>query len=169
MPPNFAGIGNFSRYTLLRDFFSWSYSSMEQILAFAADHFFMSILWVVLLLAIIVTTIQATLSPVQLLPPQQATLAVDRNNGVFVDIRSIDEFRKGHISGALNITAERIRKNDTNALEKYKSAPIVVVCATGMTAKASATALSKAGFEKVVVLQGGISAWQGASFPLVKK
>ncbi|CAB0150672.1 Thiosulfate sulfurtransferase GlpE [Pseudidiomarina piscicola] len=142
---------------------------MEQILAFAADHYLMSILWVVLLIAIIVTYAQAATSKVKALSPQQATLLVNRNDGVFVDTRSIDEFRKGHIHGAINLPAERIRKNDTAALEKYKSAPIVVVCATGMTAKSMAQQLTKAGYENVALLQGGISAWQGASFPLVNK
>ena len=142
---------------------------MEQILAFAAEHYLMSILWVVLLIAIIVTTLQSATSKVKSLTPQQATLLVDRNNGVFVDIRSIDEHRKGHVQNSIHLPAERIRKNDTAALDKYKSAPIVVVCATGMTAKAAANQLNKAGYENVAVLQGGISAWQGASFPLVKK
>lgn len=142
---------------------------MEQILAFAANHYLMSLLWLGLLIAIIVTTVQAKLSPVQLMAPQQATLWVDRNEGTFVDIRSIDEYRKGHIQGAMHLTAERIRKNETAALEKFQNAPIVVVCATGMTAKAAASQLSKAGFSQVAVLQGGIAAWQGASFPLVKK
>ncbi|KFZ27949.1 hypothetical protein IDAT_11795 [Pseudidiomarina atlantica] len=142
---------------------------MEQILTFAAEHYLMSILWVVLLVALIITTLQAATSKVKALPPQQATLLVDRNNGVFVDIRSVDEYRKGHVQGSINFPAERIRKNDTAALDKYKSAPIVVVCATGMTAKAAANQLFKAGYENVAVLQGGISAWQGASFPLVKK
>ncbi|MBY6064050.1 rhodanese-like domain-containing protein [Pseudidiomarina sediminum] len=142
---------------------------MEQLLAFAADHYLMSILWVVLLIAIIVSYVSAATSNVKALSAQEATLAVNRNDGVFVDIRSIDEYRKGHIHGSLHLPSERIRKNDTPALDKYKSAPIVVVCATGMTAKAAAQQLAKAGYENVALLQGGISAWQGASFPLVKK
>ncbi|WP_241969887.1 rhodanese-like domain-containing protein [Pseudidiomarina taiwanensis] len=129
----------------------------------------MSILWVVLLIALIVTSLQSATSGVKQLTPQQATFAVNREDGVFVDIRSQDQFRKGHIADSLNITAERIRKNDLQALEKHKSAPIVLVCNTGMTAKGVAGQLSKAGFEQVSVLQGGVNAWQGASFPLVKK
>jgi rhodanese-related sulfurtransferase len=142
---------------------------MDQLLAFAADHYLMSILWVVLLIAIIVSYVSAATSNVKALSAQEATLLVNRNDGVFVDIRSVDEYRKAHIHGALSLPAERIRKNDTAALDKYKSAPIVVVCATGMTAKAAAQQLTKAGYENVALLQGGISAWQGASFPLVKK
>ncbi|PTB89770.1 rhodanese-like domain-containing protein [Pseudidiomarina aestuarii] len=142
---------------------------MEDILAFAANHPIMSTLWVVLLIAIIVTSVQAATSNIQQLTAQQATLLVNRNDGVFVDIRSMDDYRKGHIADAVHLTAERIRKNELGSLEKYKSAPIVLVCATGMTAKGVASNLSKAGFEKVAVLQGGISSWQAASFPLIKK
>lgn len=142
---------------------------MDQLLAFAMDHYFMSLLWVILLIAIIVNYVKGATSKVKLLEPQQATLLLNRNDGVYVDIRSVDEYRKGHIHDSIHLTAEKIRKNEVQALEKYKSAPIVVVCATGMTARSAAAALSKAGFEHVAVLQGGISAWQGASFPLVKK
>ncbi len=142
---------------------------MEQILSFAADHLFMSLLWVILLIAIVASYVSAATSSIKSLAPQQATLLVNRNNGVYVDIRSVDEYRKGHIQDAVHVPADAIRKNELSALEKYKSAPIVVVCATGMTAKGSASALTKAGFENVAILQGGLSAWQGASFPLVKK
>ncbi|MDX1526323.1 MULTISPECIES: rhodanese-like domain-containing protein [Idiomarinaceae] len=142
---------------------------MEQILAFAADHLFMSLLWVILLIAIVVTYVQAATSKIKSLTPQQATLLINRNDGVYVDIRSVDEYRKGHIQDSLHLTADKIRKNELAPLEKFKSAPIVVVCATGMTAKGAAATLAKAGFEQVAILQGGISAWQGASFPLVKK
>lgn len=38
---------------------------MEQILAFAADHLFMSLLWVILLIAIVVTYVQAATSKIK--------------------------------------------------------------------------------------------------------
>lgn len=142
---------------------------MEQVLAFAGNHPFMSILWVVLLVALVVTSLQSATSKTTVLTPQQATITVNRNNGVFVDIRSADKYRSGHITDSIHLTAERIQKNDLKPLEKHKSDPIVLVCNSGMTAKGVATQLIKAGYEQVSVLQGGITAWQGASFPLVKK
>lgn len=142
---------------------------MTQILEFASNHPFMSILWVGLLVALVVTSIQSATSPIKSLTPQAATMLVNRQDGVFVDIRSIDEYRKGHITDSVHLTAERIKNNDVASLEKHKDAPIVVVCATGLTSKAAATALHKAGFSQAAIMQGGISAWQGASFPLVKK
>jgi len=142
---------------------------MEQLIEFAGNHYIMSLLWVGLLIALIVGTVQSALSKVETLSAQQATLLVNRQDGVFLDIRSIDEYRKAHIQGAVHLTAEKIRNGDTATLEKYKDAPIVVVCATGLTSKATANQLFKQGFTKVASMQGGISAWQAASFPLTKK
>ena len=53
-------------------------------------------------------------------------------------------------------------------LAKAKETPVVLVCAVGVTASATAQKLVKAGFKKVSVLDGGIGAWTGASLPLAK-
>jgi rhodanese-related sulfurtransferase len=37
-----------------------------------------------------------------------------------------------------------------------------------MTSKRTASQMLKAGFENVVTLKGGISAWQAASLPVIK-
>ncbi|MEX1222447.1 MAG: rhodanese-like domain-containing protein [Idiomarina sp.] len=142
---------------------------MEQLIEFAGDHYLMSLLWVGLLLALVVTLVQSKLSNVKTYTPQQATLLVNRQDGAFLDIRSVEEYKKAHIQGAIHLTAERVKNNDTASLEKFKDAPIVVVCATGLTSKAVATQLQKAGFSQAAVMQGGISAWQSASFPMTKK
>ena len=44
---------------------------MDQLLAFAADHYLMSILWVVLLIAIIVSYVSAATSKVKALSAQE--------------------------------------------------------------------------------------------------
>lgn len=142
---------------------------MEQLMEFAGDHYLMTLLWVGLLLALVVSVVQSSFSNVKTLTAQQATLLVNRQDGVFLDIRSVDEYRKAHIQGSVHITADRVRKNELSSLEKHKDAPIVVVCATGLTSKGVATQLQKAGYSQAAVMQGGISAWQSASFPLTKK
>ena len=76
--------------------------------------------------------------------------------------------KKGHITGARNITASQISEQKLPGLEKQKDAPIIVVCQAGMTAPKSAAALSKQGFTNVSVLQGGMGAWSSASLPVVK-
>lgn len=95
------------------------------------------------------------------------TNLINDKDAVVVDIRPANEFRTGHITGSINIPSATL-KDSTATLEKHKSVPIILVCKTGMTAGTSAKELIKSGFD-VYKLQGGITEWQNASLPLVKK
>ena len=59
---------------------------------------------------------------------------INREDGVVVDIRTKDEFKRGHISGAVHILPTEIKSGSIAAIEKYKATPIIVVCKTGQTA-----------------------------------
>lgn len=96
-----------------------------------------------------------------------ATNLINDKDAVVVDIRPANEYSKGHITSSINIPAAKL-KDSLGTLEKHKSAPIILVCKTGMTAGSSAKELVKSGFD-VYKLQGGITEWQNASLPLVKK
>ena len=93
---------------------------------------------------------------------------INRENGVVVDIRTKDEFKKGHITDAVHILPSDIKANSFGSLESHKADPIIVVCKTGQTAQESANLLVKAGFENVSVLKSGLVAWSEANLPLVK-
>ena len=51
----------------------------------------------VLLVALIITYVRSAMSPIKSLQPQEATVWVNRGDGIFVDIRNQDEFKKAHI------------------------------------------------------------------------
>ncbi|MGM0906367.1 MAG: rhodanese-like domain-containing protein [Pseudomonadota bacterium] len=142
---------------------------MQELFEFVSRNPMMSGVWVVLLIALIVTTIRSAMSPVKSLQPQEATVWVNRGDGVFVDIRSQDEFKKGHIHGSVSLPAEKIKQKELSTIEKFKEAPIVIVCATGMTAKSAASQLIAEGFSQVAVLQGGINTWRSAKLPVSQK
>lgn len=142
---------------------------MQEIFEFVSRNPMMSGVWVVLLIALIVTSVRAAMSPVKSLEPQESTVWVNRGDGVFVDIRNQDEFKKGHIHGSLSLPAEKIKQKELSTIEKFKEAPIVLVCATGMTARSAASQLRAEGFNQVAVLQGGINAWRSAKLPVSQK
>jgi rhodanese-related sulfurtransferase len=83
----------------------------------------------------------------------EATRLINKEDAVVVDLRQRDDFRKGHIAGAINLLPAEIKANNVGELEKHKAQPIIVVDGTGMQAQESASALNKAGFEKVSVLK----------------
>ncbi|GHG76202.1 rhodanese-like domain-containing protein [Alishewanella longhuensis] len=141
---------------------------MSQFIEFLGNHPLLSGIWVVLFLLIVGSWLKSMFSSIKAISPTQLTLLVNRENAVVVDIRSEDDFRKGHITDAKNIKQAEIDSQKLAGLEKQKDAPIIVVCQAGMSASKAAASLAKQGFTKVSILQGGMGAWTGASLPVVK-
>ncbi|QUX90538.1 rhodanese-like domain-containing protein [Marinomonas sp. A3A] len=137
---------------------------MNQLIEFSINHWEM----VAVFLAILATLLFVeSKGGAQGLTPSAATNLMNSEDAVVVDIRPEKEFSTGHITGALNIPATKM-KDSMNRLEKHKDAPIIIVCKSGVTSGASAKDLKKAGFGKVYKLQGGIAEWQSSNLPLVK-
>lgn len=141
---------------------------MDQYIEFFGNHPLLSGIWVVLFLLIVGSWLKSMFSSIKAVSPTQLTLLVNRENAVVLDIRSEDDFRKGHITDAKNLTQAQIDGQQLAGLEKQKDAPIIVVCQAGMSAGRAAASLAKQGFTKVSILQGGMGAWTGASLPVVK-
>jgi rhodanese-related sulfurtransferase len=97
--------------------------------------------------------------------PQDATLMINRQDALVVDVRSSEDFGKGHILNARNVPLSQIESRAAE-LQKHKAKP-VIVCEDGARSSA-AGALRKIGFEKVYTLAGGLAAWQQAGLPVEK-
>ena len=99
--------------------------------------------------------------------PSEATLLINRENGIVLDVRSVAEFTSGHIPEARNIPAEKLGDR-IEELAKFKDRPIIVHCQTGMRSGGACGELRKQGFARVFNLAGGVGAWQQAGLPLMK-
>jgi rhodanese-related sulfurtransferase len=97
--------------------------------------------------------------------PQDATLMINRQDALVLDMRPAEEFGKGHILNARNVPLAQL-EGRTGELQKYKAKP-VIVCEDGARSGAAA-ALRKLGFENVYTLAGGLPAWQQAGLPTEK-
>jgi rhodanese-related sulfurtransferase len=97
--------------------------------------------------------------------PMEAVQLLNRRDAVLIDIREPAEFSAGHAPNARNIPLAQLDKR-IGELDKLKNRPAVVVCQTGSRSHAAITLLKKAGFAEVVVLAGGIDAWQHANMPV---
>lgn len=135
---------------------------------FIGNNIILAGIWAGLVVAIIYGYVAGALSPIKELGTHDATLLINKQYAVVLDIRPPAEFKKGHILGARQLKTEQISKGEFTALENSKDKPIIVVCAMGMTAKRTAKQMLKAGFEQVSILKGGMNAWQGASLPVAK-
>lgn len=91
---------------------------------------------------------------------------------VVLDVRTADEFKEGHIEGALNIDQAQ-----SDFIQKVKEAlpidkkmvstnrQIAVYCRSGRRSANAAGRLASEGY-KVVNLKGGILAWKEAGMPV---
>jgi rhodanese-related sulfurtransferase len=87
---------------------------------------------------------------------------------VMIDTRQTGEAqRTGFIPGAVQLPANKVKAALKTFPDKSLKAPIIVYDGTGKDeAVKAAMAMVRAGYENVVVITGGLAAWQGAGYAL---
>ena len=92
-------------------------------------------------------------------------LLMERADVVVLDVRTEEEFKEGHIEGALNID-----QGQEGFVDKVKAAlstdkTIAIYCRSGRRSANAAEKLAAVGY-KCVNLKGGIIAWKDANMPV---
>jgi rhodanese-related sulfurtransferase len=100
------------------------------------------------------------------LSAHEATLLLNKDAAVIVDLREATDFRAGHIVNSLNIPYNKII-GDTSELTAHKDKILILVDKLGQHAGTVGRKLGKEGFQ-VRRLSGGISEWQSQNLPLSK-
>jgi rhodanese-related sulfurtransferase len=98
----------------------------------------------------------------------EATLLINREEAVVVDVRETQEWSSGHIPNARHLALGQLDKR-ISELEKFKDRPVIVCCASGNRSSSACGTLKRAGFERVFNLSGGIGAWKDAGLPVTNK
>lgn len=140
---------------------------LHKLPTFVGNHLALSALFVILLVAVIVTQLMTLLRKYKELTPAALTLLMNRENPLLVDISPRDSYEKGHIPGAKHVLMSQFDP-ESKDLAKAKDLPVVVICRSGQTAQGAAQRLVKAGFQKVYFLGGGMGAWTQAQLPVAK-
>lgn len=141
----------------------------QPFIEFIQSNYILSLVWIGLVIALIFSVIKQKTAPYKVVSTNEATLLANHNNAVFIDIRSRDEFRSGHIAGSVNLLAKEIKAKNLVEIEKYKSAPIILVCKNAQAAIECANVLAKEGFDQINVLKDGLISWNEGKLPLVNK
>jgi hydroxyacylglutathione hydrolase len=81
-----------------------------------------------------------------------------------LDVRTSREFDNGHIDGALHIHGGLLQDRVD---ELPTDRPIAVVCGSGYRASIASSFLKRRGFERVINVLGGMSAYTSAGYPTV--
>ena len=100
--------------------------------------------------------------------PQVATLMMNKDEAVIVDIREKKEFAEGKITGSVHIPFDSLKERSVE-LKKFQDKQIVLVDKMGQHSGMAAKLLKTEGFDNVARMSGGISEWKSSNLPLVKK
>ncbi|HEX5339854.1 MAG TPA: rhodanese-like domain-containing protein [Gammaproteobacteria bacterium] len=137
---------------------------MQRLLEFTHHHPYLIGAAVLIVVLFIADSLWRRLRKFREISPAEAVLLVNRGAAV-IDVRTAKEFGAGHIIGARNLPLAEFTERVTE-LEKFREQPVLICCQNGASSQGRAAALSKAGFQQVHSLKGGISAWQSDNFPL---
>ena len=96
-----------------------------------------------------------------------ATLLINRQDAVVIDVREAAEFAVGHLPDARHMPQASVAGR-LGELESFKDRPLVVCCASGVRSSKVCQQLRQAGFAKAVNLAGGVGSWEQAGLPLVR-
>ncbi len=138
---------------------------MEQLGQFIVNHWGLWLALVIVLLIIFINELQTQKKRAKELSPQAAVNLINHENAVVIDLREAEVFRNGHILDAIRATADDFNEQ---RMDKYKTKPLILVCARGLQSSQLATKLREKGFTQPMALAGGMAAWQTAELPVVK-
>ncbi len=103
--------------------------------------------------------VKTSLSPAEFAETMKKT-----PNALLVDVRTPDEFSKGHLVNAKNIDWNGSTfDKEISSIDKSK--PVFVYCLSGGRSGQAASKMRADGFTLVYELDGGIMKWRGANLP----
>jgi sulfur-carrier protein adenylyltransferase/sulfurtransferase len=86
---------------------------------------------------------------------------------ILLDVRESDEWRQGHLEGALPLPRGFLEIKVESAVPN-KEAPIIAYCAGGVRSLLAAKAMKEMGYQDVSSMAGGYAAWKNGGFKWVQ-
>ena len=76
------------------------------------------------------------------------------DNAILLDVRSVQEYKEGHVAGSINIPLYDLEKETQRKIDKQSI--IVVYCSAGIRSKKAIRILKKLGYKNLYNIEGGI-------------
>lgn len=99
-----------------------------------------------------------------LLQPEDFSKKIE-SGATIIDVRSVEEYASGHITGSLNMDYNNPGFKD-NVMMLDKSKTYAVYCASGVRSGKAGDLMRQNGFTSVYTLAGGTKAWSEKGLPL---
>jgi len=140
---------------------------MEQFVEFVGNHPLLFVSFAGVLGLLVWNIVGDSIQGINNIRPQEATLKINHDDAIVLDVREDSEFVEGHILDSIHIPLGALSSKIKN-LEKYRQHPIIISCRSGNRSSRACHILKKNEFEQVFNLKGGITAWETSGLPLTK-
>lgn len=142
---------------------------MQEYIDFARSNFIIVAGFFAVLGFIVKTEISRLTQKYKQVGVNAAVMILNKDDVLALDVREDKELKDaGMINGARHITLGQLPSKMTE-LAKFKQKPVLVYCRSGSRSGHACQLLTKAGFEDVYNLAGGVMAWESANLPLSKR
>ena len=141
---------------------------MNQFFEFILENYLLSALWIFILILIIFSILKEKMRK-DLIESPRAVELINKEEAIPLDVRTKEEFERGHITGSLNISIADIKQKLFKGLEKDKKRPIIIISANGMSSSEIQKLLIANNFENTFILKDGINSWKNSNLPLISK
>ncbi len=87
-------------------------------------------------------------------------------NLIILDVRTQSEYDEGHLENTVLIPITELESRIDEILQ-YRDTEIIVYCKVGGRSAQASSILDSNNFTKVFNVQGGITAWESAGYPII--
>ncbi|HIQ15074.1 MAG TPA: rhodanese-like domain-containing protein [Leucothrix sp.] len=140
---------------------------MQEYIDFARNNFLIVAGFIAVLGFTIKTEISRLTRKYKQIGVNEAVMLLNKDNTIVLDVREDKEILGGKIKGARHITLGQLPSR-IGELGTDKQNPVLVYCRSGSRSGYACQTLTKAGYEDVANLAGGILAWEAANLPVAK-
>jgi rhodanese-related sulfurtransferase len=138
---------------------------MDQYIEFVTNHYLLAFSLVCVIFLLIQDLLANSFNKYQNISALIAVTKMDSDDTLVIDVREPAEFNKSHIENAINLPMGKIDEQIAS-LEKHKKHPLIVTCQTGSRSPSACKTLTKAGFEQVYNMTGGMQSWEDNKLPI---
>ena len=133
---------------------------MERYIEFVLNHYILVLALAVVTYLLIQEIFDGAFNKSSAITPLSAVAKMNSSDDILIiDVREPPEFVVSHIEQATNTPLSKLPEV-LPTLTAQKTNPILVVCQNGTRSASASKLLTKAGFEQVFVITGGMTAWE---------
>lgn len=136
---------------------------MDRLFEFVGNHWWLVGIWTAFLVALFLDNSKRSGKTVS---PAEATLMINKEDALVLDIRDKKDFSAGHLANAMNIPFSSLASR-LDELNAHKERPVILVCKSGQTVGVAGKMLREKGFN-AVRMSGGMMEWSNLNLPVVR-